>query len=104
MNVTTQVSKDGKEVTIFVRGRFDFNAQQEFRNAYRYQDERRDCYRVNLSRAEYMDSSALGMLLLMRDFVDKIKSKLLIEQPSAQIKLILETAHFDKLFDILPAP
>lgn len=103
MKVTTQVSKDGKEVTIFVRGRFDFSVQQEFRNAYRHQQQRRECYRINLSRAEYMDSSALGMLLLMRDYVDEIKSKLLVEKPSKQIMKILETAHFDKLFNILPA-
>ncbi len=50
-----------------------------------------------------MDSSALGMLLLMRDYVDEIKSKLLVEKPSKQIMKILETAHFDKLFNILPA-
>lgn len=104
MKIKTQVSADGKEITIFVEGRFDFNLQQEFRNAYRYQKEQRDCYRINLARTEYMDSSALGMLLLMRDYAEEIKTRIVIEQPAEQIRAILETAHFDKLFEILPAP
>ena len=100
MNIKTLVSADGKEITIFIEGRFDFTVQQEFRNAYRYQDRKLDCYRVNLARAEYMDSSALGMLLLLRDHAKEYNTNVVIEQSSQQIRAILETAHFDDLFTI----
>lgn len=102
MNITSRVSPDGKEVTITIEGRFDFTVQQGFRNAYSRPEVQPERYRINLSQAEYMDSSALGMLLLLRDHAKSFNAELLIEEPSEQIMKILETAHFDKLFTILP--
>ncbi len=102
MSIKTRTSTDGQELTISIEGRFDFTAQQEFRNAYRYNEHRLERFRVNLEQAEYMDSSALGMLLLLRDHAKVSNSEVVIEKPSAQIRAILETAHFDDLFTILP--
>ena len=45
----------------------------------------------------------LEMLLLLRDYAEERKTELVIEEPSEQIRSILETAHFNDLFTILPA-
>ncbi len=102
MSIQAQLSSDSKRVRISIEGRFDFSVQQEFRNAYRHQANNLDSYVVNLSHAEYMDSSALGMLLLLRDHANESNIEVVIEQPSSQIRTILKTAHFDDLFTILP--
>ena len=67
MTITSQPSADGQELTIAISGRFDFNAHQAFRDAYQRQDVSPQRYVVNLQGTTYMDSSALGMLLLLRD-------------------------------------
>ncbi len=67
MAIASQLSEDGGELVIRVAGRFDFSAHQEFRDAYESLDEQPDRYRVDMRDASYLDSSALGMLLLLRD-------------------------------------
>ncbi len=97
-SVSKSVSQDGKQVKISINGRFDFALNQEFRNAYR------DCsgtevkYRVNLSNTQYMDSSALGMLLLLREHAGNDKARIVIEAPSEPVRKLLEIANFQKIF------
>ena len=65
MSILTSGSPDGKELTITVKGRFDFSAHQDFRNAYESAPHPMNAYIVDLRDATYLDSSALGMLLLL---------------------------------------
>ncbi|CAI3807682.1 hypothetical protein DBADOPDK_04665 [Pseudomonas sp. MM223] len=67
MAVETDFSQDGKKLTIKIKGRFDFGKHQEFRDAYERQPDRPDSVVVDLKDTTYLDSSALGMLLLLRD-------------------------------------
>jgi len=100
MGVTTQVSGDNKTITIKIDGRFDFSNQKEFRDAYRDNSNPGQLFQVELSRTEYMDSSALGMLLLLKEHADTCKGKVILNHPSAEIKKILEMANFNRQFDI----
>ena len=68
MPITTSVSNDGKVVTIQVNGRFDFAAHQEFLRAYKQHPRGEKAFVVDLKNTEYMDSSAMGMLLQLRDY------------------------------------
>jgi len=95
MSVSTSESDDGKTVTIKVDGRFDFSVHKDFRNAYK--DHNNTSYRVNLSETEYLDSSALGMLLLLKKHAD---NNVVIEKPTDEIKRVLTIANFDKVFSI----
>ena len=63
MSVITEVSEDGQRLTISIRGRFDFAKHQEFRKSY--EDRELSAVVVDLKDATYLDSSALGMLLLL---------------------------------------
>lgn len=101
MNVKTQLSAGADEITISIEGRFDFTVQQDFRNAYRHHEDGLDRYRVNLAQAEYLDSSALGMLLLLREHAEKHRAEVIIERPSPEVRRILEIAHFNELFSIV---
>ena len=66
MAISGNVSDDGNSVVINISGRFDFNAHHDFRNIYR--NEKSDAaYTIDMSGTEYIDSSALGMLLLLRE-------------------------------------
>lgn len=100
MGVTTQISDDSKTVTIKINGRFDFSNQKEFRNAYRDNCNPGQLFTVELNHTEYMDSSALGMLLLLKEHADNNKGKVILKQPSADIKKILDMANFDRQFEI----
>lgn len=99
MSVTSTPSADGRQVTISVRGRFDFSQHQEFRNSYNQPDAGLN-YLLDLSAAEYMDSSALGMLLLFRESAEARACQIRIVHCREEIKKILVIANFQKLFVI----
>lgn len=102
MPLQTQVSPDGSKVTIAIAGRFDFGIHREFRNAYEKAEVKSGTpsYIVDLGGTEYMDSSALGMLLLLREHAGGDRSEVTIVNCRPVIKEILDIANFDKLFTI----
>jgi len=100
MPVTTQISDDKKTITIKVEGRFDFTHQKEFRDTYRNNNTPGLTFYVEMSGTEYMDSSALGMLLLLKEHADNCGGKVILKQPSEAIKKILDMANFNQQFAI----
>ena len=101
MSVSQEVSNDGKKVLINISGRFDYKVSQEFRDTYRQVPGQEGvAYYVNLSDASYMDSSALGMLLLLREHAKCRGGSVYIEHPSEQVDSILKVANFEQLFTI----
>lgn len=96
------VSEDGGTVTIKIKGRFDFDIHREFRDAYE------NCgaaspnpnFVIDLMETEYMDSSALGMLLLLREHAGSDRSKVAIINCDKVTKEVLDIANFDKLFSV----
>ncbi|MNJ01264.1 hypothetical protein D3C73_1608430 [compost metagenome] len=55
---------------------------------------------VDLKDATYLDSSALGMLLLLRDHAGGDESDVRLVNSSTDVRKILAISNFDKLFDI----
>jgi anti-anti-sigma factor len=100
MSVTTETSKDGKKLTISVEGRFDFGKHQEFRESYEKLKQKPESFEVDLKAATYLDSSALGMLLLLRDHAGGDNSDVRLINSSSDVRKILAISNFDKLFDI----
>ena len=99
---TVQMSEnpDNKTLTISIKGRFDFGTHKEFRAAYNERNGVFSTYIVNMKEVEYIDSSALGMLLLLREHVMSCGGKLVIAGSNPEISKILKIANFDKLFVI----
>ncbi len=99
MTVSADQSDDGQEVVIKVTGRFDFSCHLEFTRAFKAYPCSEKRYVVDFSGTDYMDSSALGMLLQLRDHSDKEAGVALING-SEGVREILHTANFGKLFTI----
>jgi anti-anti-sigma factor len=51
---------------------------------------------VDLERTTYLDSSALGMLLLLKDQSGDVR----IIKTSPDVRRVLEIANFHRLFDV----
>jgi anti-anti-sigma factor len=100
MSLTTSMSPDGNTFTIEIKGKFDFNFVQEFRNAYSSIDSNINLVIVDLRETEYMDSSALGMLLNIQKSLKGKVENIRIANCKPQIKKILQISRFDKKFDI----
>jgi anti-anti-sigma factor len=54
---------------------------------------------VDLAKASYMDSSALGMLLLLKEHVGN-NGQIEIVNTATDVRNVLTIANFDKLFSI----
>jgi anti-anti-sigma factor len=100
MTIMSSASPDGSELTIVVEGRFDFSAHQEFRKAYEQAAVQPRKYRVDMRGATYLDSSALGMLLLLRDHAGGDDADVAIVNCNDDVKKILTISNFDQLFTI----
>lgn len=99
MSITTTESGDGSKVTIHVSGRFDFAAHQEFMRAYKQHPRGEKAFTVDLKNTDYMDSSAMGMLLQLRDYASKDKPMELVNSNEG-VREILRIANFDKIFKV----
>lgn len=100
MAITSVPSADGQELTIVVQGRFDFGAHQEFRNAYERVEVTPKRYVVDLKGATYLDSSALGMLLLLRDHAGGESAQISLAHCNPDVRKVLAISNFEQLFKI----
>ncbi|MDH5432370.1 MAG: STAS domain-containing protein [Gammaproteobacteria bacterium] len=100
MSVASALSSDGKVLTISVNGRFDFSAHQAFREAYENLDSTPTEIVVDMVDTTYLDSSALGMLLLLRDHAGGDSSNIVLRNCNEDIKKILAISNFEQLFKI----
>lgn len=100
MTADVTVSEIEDSRTIEIRGRFDFGMQKSFRSFYQDGPDGIRRFVVNLRDTEYMDSSALGMLLLLREHALARDAEILIVHSRPEIRRIFEIANFDKLFKL----
>lgn len=100
MSVESEVSLEGTKLTIAIKGRFDFGSHQAFREAYERFYKVPELYVVDLKETTYLDSSALGMLLLLRDHAGGDDADIRVINSNSDVRKILGISNFDKLFDI----
>lgn len=100
MEINT-ITNDGKAV-LSLNGRFDFNAHRVFKDAYAplLKESSIGSIEVDLSRVQYLDSSALGMLLMLRERASAASKQVVLSKANSTIAQILEIANFGKLFTI----
>ncbi|TAK91761.1 MAG: anti-sigma factor antagonist [Burkholderiaceae bacterium] len=98
MDVHTE-SSNGK-ASIRLKGRFDFTAHRVFKQAYEavLGDKEANEVELDMSAVEYLDSSALGMLLILRDRAKETTKTVTLGSCSTPVKEVLRVANFDKLF------
>lgn len=96
------VSESDSVVTICIAGRFDFNVHKDFRAAYEKAKDNTYAamkYIIDFGETGYIDSSALGMLLMLRERAGKDTDISLI-RCNEEIKEILDISNFNKLFTL----
>ena len=97
--MTIDAVSDGNKFIINIQGRFDFSLQSDFRHSYEKVSPSSN-FVLNFAAADYIDSSALGMLLLLRDYAGGDSANIEIVHCRNEIKNILEISNFQKLFKI----
>ncbi|MCP4708015.1 MAG: STAS domain-containing protein [Planctomycetes bacterium] len=99
MSIKTEVVNDST-FTIQIGERFDFSLVTDFRNTYEDLDPKVKQIDIDLSATQYMDSSALGMLLNMQKVLADRQLTYRILNTRPQIARILQISRFNKKFDI----
>ncbi|MBF0397857.1 MAG: STAS domain-containing protein [Desulfobacterales bacterium] len=100
MAINSQISADGKTLTITLSGRFEISAHKIFTDSYKDKIGSASQVVVDMADVEYIDSTALGMLLVLRQRAGGDKAKIDIVNSKPYVKNILSIAKFEKLFHI----
>jgi HptB-dependent secretion and biofilm anti anti-sigma factor len=99
MEFTQQSTPDG--IVISLRGSFTFKDHHGFRAVLDALGGASGTNRVlELSGVDFLDSAALGMLLIADDETARTHGKLTLRNPSAQISRLFELSAMDALFRI----
>lgn len=96
------IERAGDRVNLHLSGHFDIHSNTDFRNAFRpwLTEEGVASLAVDLSDIPYMDSSGLGMLLLLRDRARAAGKSVVLTHCGPNLQRLLEIAHFDSIFRI----
>lgn len=102
MQIASQVV-DTKAV-LNLNGRFDFHSHRDFRAAYESALEAAGVreIEINFAEVDYLDSSALGMLLLLREKAEALGKRVVLAGLRGTVKQVLDIANFGKLFAVKP--
>ncbi|MES1981833.1 MAG: STAS domain-containing protein [Pseudomonadota bacterium] len=100
MSIDTQVQ--GNAGCIAMAGRFDLQVHRQFREAYTQLLDNVAVHQIELelSRVTYLDSSALGMLMLLNERAHAAKKSVTLLNASGVVLQVLEVANFGKIFTI----
>jgi len=101
MSITSSLSDNGEVLTISITGRFDASSLEQFRRSFENVEASKiQRFRVDLAETIHLDSSALGMLLVLRDHAGGDKADITITNCSPEVKKIFAISSFEQLFTI----
>lgn len=98
MEMHTHQSND--TYNVYLRGRFTFSDNLEFRKTIlnKIMDSAFQNIALNMEHVEFVDSAALGMLLLAHDEAKEHHKSLSIQGLGVQVRRIFDMARFDQFF------
>ncbi|MBK5942678.1 STAS domain-containing protein [Halorhodospira halophila] len=99
MPVRASYEEGGESLVLRVPSYFDFSVHEAFRAAYEGAEGVRR-FVVDLHETEYLDSSALGMLLLLNEFAIERGGEVVIRHCCHGASQILERTNFLRLFQV----
>jgi anti-anti-sigma factor len=90
-------------LALHLTGRFDFNTLPAFREACDGlpADEEIQSVQINLSDVDYLDSSALSVLLMLREKILSSGKEIVLTGVRGNVRQVLEIANFGRLFRIV---
>ncbi len=82
-------------------GSFTFNDNSKFREIIEMVGiDKPQSLTLNFAALEFIDSAALGMLLLLNDEAGKSSTKVCLAQANGQIKKMLQLSNFEQIFSM----
>ncbi len=100
MSLETSLINSGRTLLVKLPTTFDIGIHKEFRALHTDLASSVKDFAIDFSGTEHMDSSALGMLLLLRDELSTGTNNIELVNCSNSIKELLTLARFDTLFTI----
>jgi anti-anti-sigma factor len=101
MNISTRQA--GGQTVVALSGRFTFALRNAFRDVLTNHVEAMSpggCVVFDLAAVEFVDSAALGMLLLARKAAQQRSGSITIRGANGQARRMLDVSKFDSLFTI----
>lgn len=100
MTIEFEKNESSNAVTIIIKGDFTFDSNAEFRRAMESAVDLQRKIIVDMSMVDRIDSSALGMLLLLREQSGSNSKQIKIIKCNQDIRDVLKMANFQAVFDV----
>lgn len=99
MNFTKSVK--GNHALIEMNGKFTFSDHADFKDLFElFKGDALETLEFDVEKLDFVDSAALGLLLLVRDEAEKHSTHLILIKPTGQVKKMFEISRFYELFDV----
>ena len=99
--MNTENRNSSNAAVVKLSGRFTFDNHKEFRSAFSQQlASKGNQITIDFGGVEYIDSAALGMLLLARERAGEQGKTVVLANCRGPVKAVLDIANFQRLFDI----
>jgi HptB-dependent secretion and biofilm anti anti-sigma factor len=100
--MNTDVKTAVNTAVIRLTGRFDFSRHREFKTSYEAALSQPDLRGIDVDFAgvDYLDSSALGMLLLLKERADARALPVSLLNCGGIVREILDVANFSTIFSL----
>ena len=97
-----QTTAYDSKATLRLKGRLPFDSHRAFRSAYEpyLEEPAARVVVVDFSGVDYLDSSALGMLLLLREKLAAVRKEAELTGVTGAVKQVFDIANFARLFRI----
>ena len=92
---------NGEILELNLSGKFTFSDNRVFSKIL--EEIEKSSYKkviIDLHAVDFIDSAALGILLLIRDKCDKSATLLIIRNPKGQVKQMFDISRFGDLFNV----
>ena len=102
MNINVQTLN--RSACVALSGRFDFKVYRDFKEACAPLLDNGAVHEIeiDLGKVDYMDSAALGMLLLLKERADS--RPITLVNAYGVVSRLLEVANFDRIFSVRSMP
>ncbi|MFA6014887.1 MAG: STAS domain-containing protein [Gallionellaceae bacterium] len=91
------------KIILQIKGRFDFNSRHIFKDAYTpcLQISPEKTIELEMSGVEYLDSSSLGMIMLLSEKAQEVGKTIVITHPNQTVVQVLDIANIAKVPNIV---
>lgn len=91
-----------RSARIAMSGRFDFEVHRDFKNCYMplLDNVAVREIEIEMSKVDYLDSAALGMLMLLHERAKEASKPIALVNASGVASQVMEVANFSKIFNI----